>query len=371
MNTPNSSTPVPFRTRHEVASRSFVKRFLRLADQDGAVQSVTNLFVTTDPSDVTPTAVVAAAAAHGVMGDRLRVATAEVFRAALNAFLADSEITGAERDYLLRLRAALGLDAATVLEQMREAARPALERLAKLSARDGELSDAEGEAIFRLGAALHLAESDTRAIVVGVVRDIVHRELNAFIADRRYAPDEERRLTALAKSLGIGKLVFDDDTRKQLEHYRAMWEVENAAIPVVPVSIALQRGETCHFAAPCQWWELRTRTVRSVSSGFSGSVRIMKGVRYRVGSTRTHRVTQTELTQLDAGRAYITNKRIIFDGNVANKTIRLSALIGFELFSDGIKLEKSAGKSPYLLLGVSAEGMERAGVILSELLARA
>ena len=73
------------------------------------------------------------------------------------------------------------------------------------------------------------------------------------------------------------------------------------------------------------------------------------------------------LAQIDQGTIYFTNNRIIFDGNSANKTIRLSALIGFEPYSDGVKLEKATGKSPTIVLAGNAE---LAAMILSALLAR-
>jgi hypothetical protein len=79
-------------------------------------------------------------------------------------------------------------------------------------------------------------------------------------------------------------------------------------------------------------------------------------------------VKQEQLTQIDSGKIYFTNKRVIFDGGRANKTIKLSALIGIEPYTDGIGLEKATGKSPVIVLD---EHVELATIILSALLAQA
>lgn len=147
-----------------------------------------------------------------------------------------------------------------------------------------------------------------------------------------------------------------------------LWRIENGQFPTISVPIALQRGETCYFSCTAGWHELRTKTVRVNYSGVSTSIRICKGVRFRVGSVTPQRVTRDELTHIDDGTLYITNKRIIFDGQRKNSTIRHSALLGLEMYRDGIVLEKATGKSPHLIL---TGDVELAAVILSSALAAA
>lgn len=79
-------------------------------------------------------------------------------------------------------------------------------------------------------------------------------------------------------------------------------------------------------------------------------------------------MTRDELTHIDDGTLYITNKRVIFDGRRKNSTIRHSALLGLEMFRDGLVLEKASGKSPHLILDGD---VELAAVILSSALATA
>lgn len=67
----------------------------------------------------------------------------------------------------------------------------------------------------------------------------------------------------------------------------------------------------------------------------------------------------------DSGVFYITNKRAIFSGRKKHATIRLNTLLGIEVFKDGIQLEKTSGRSPFLLF---AGDVELAAAILTAVL---
>lgn len=72
----------------------------------------------------------------------------------------------------------------------------------------------------------------------------------------------------------------------------------------------------------------------------------MKGVYYRVGSTRTARVTREVLRHIDTGTLYVTNKRLIFDGTRKNSVIRLPNILSVIPYSDGVEVEKTSGRNP-------------------------
>jgi hypothetical protein len=55
---------------------------------------------------------------------------------------------------------------------------------------------------------------------------------------------------------------------------------------------------------------------------------------------------------IDVGKLYLTNKRILFLGAHKSNTIKLSAILDFDGYTDGVRIVKSAGKSP-VLLGIS------------------
>ncbi len=106
--------------------------------------------------------------------------------------------------------------------------------------------------------------------------------------------------------------------------------------------INLQKGEQIVWAFPnSQYLEDKVR--RQYVGGYQGvSLRIMKGVYYRVGGFKGHPVEHTERVHIDTGVVAITNKHIYFAG--PNKSIRLpySKIVSFQPFSDGIGVIRDA-----------------------------
>jgi hypothetical protein len=95
------------------------------------------------------------------------------------------------------------------------------------------------------------------------------------------------------------------------------------------------------------------------------SIRIARGVYYRVGGSRPQRVTTEGLTEIDAGTLYLTNKRLLFDGRAKNTSLKLNTVIAFDVYTDGLAIEKGSGRSPHLLLNGDVES---AATILGRLL---
>jgi hypothetical protein len=194
---------------------------------------------------------------------------------------------------------------------------------------------------------------------------LFNKKLESILADRRMSPTEERELESLAANL---QTPFSLSPTQEADKWQfaLYWQIENGPMPWYDVSIKLQKSERCHCASAADWYEMRTKTIRANYSGVTYRIRIAKGLYYRVGSVKVAPVKREELTLIDSGRIYFTNKRIIFDGEKGNKTIRLSALLGIEPYADAIGLEKTSGKNPVIQLGGN---IELATVVLSALLA--
>ncbi len=141
---------------------------------------------------------------------------------------------------------------------------------------------------------------------------------------------------------------MDDRTTVQLQRLKLYWLIENGQIPVLEVDLNLQRGEECYFITDVQWYEQRAVTQRVNYHGPTARIKITKGVYYHVGSIAPQRVSAEEWKQIDTGRVYLTNKRLIFMGSKKNSNIKLSRILSFTPYTDGVGLEKDAGRSPML-----------------------
>jgi len=70
------------------------------------------------------------------------------------------------------------------------------------------------------------------------------------------------------------------------------------------------------------------------------SLRVMKGVSFRVGAFKGERVPVTEQKHIDNGDFVVTNKRIIFSGLSKNTSFPLTKLISIDQYSDGISISR-------------------------------
>lgn len=350
MSESTSPTPLtPFSSDKAPAPLGFFAKLLLQSEPTDAKRAITNRLASAGPAAVTATMVGEDLAAFGVRGSKARAVLVEVWREAVTTFLADDEISAAEAQYLSDLRRALGLSDTELREVEEDIVHGRFRSAVADALADDHLSAREREKLDALASAVRLPAQ---------VRDRIlreHREqrlttaLQAAIADERLSPQELADLYSLARALDM-TLSVDAPTQKALDRFSLLWRIDNGDLPVLSVPIKLQRGETCHAVAQATWLEMRTRTDRINYGGPVASIRIMKGLRYRVGSVRVQRITRDELTEIDRGTVYLTNKRVIFDGAKKNTTLRLSALLSFTPFNDGVVLEKSTGKPPHLLL---------------------
>lgn len=100
--------------------------------------------------------------------------------------------------------------------------------------------------------------------------------------------------------------------------------------------INLQKGEQVVWAfADSKYLEDKTR--RQFVGGSQGvSIRIMKGLYYRVGAFKGHAVENTERVHVDTGLVVVTTKNIYFAGSQKSVRLPYAKIVSFEPFSDGI-----------------------------------
>ena len=110
---------------------------------------------------------------------------------------------------------------------------------------------------------------------------------------------------------------------------------------------------------------MRTVTQRINYSGTTASIKIMKGVRYRVGTIKPQRITSEQWKQIDYGSMYLTNKRIILIGQSKNSNIKLQKILSFTPYSDGVEISKDAGRNPLIRFSTNTDIFS---LILSRLL---
>ena len=100
----------------------------------------------------------------------------------------------------------------------------------------------------------------------------------------------------------------------------------------------------------CAWFELKRNQERSFNyHGLGLRIPLGGGLSYRMGSIQNlNPEVRYEYKQISTGKVYLTNKRIIFQGNSENKVITLKSLLDIEQYNDSCVIGKSAGKKPII-----------------------
>jgi hypothetical protein len=187
------------------------------------------------------------------------------------------------------------------------------------------------------------------------------------VADRRLSPEELHQLTAVAQHLGITP-DFDSATEAMLDRYALFWRIENGDLPSVAAeNVSLDGDETCHSVTRAERYERRGDAAVPEGEGVV-SVRIARGVYYRVGSVSDARINRTALRYVDGGRLLVTSRRVRFEGPEGSVAWSLRDIASYQVYADGIVLERRSGPGPTFTLDGD---VELAAVILGAALARA
>jgi hypothetical protein len=355
----------PFKAAHVPASPSLWQRLARRPNTRGAADDLRRLFSVTPASEVSSSRISAVLLEHRVHGDAAHGMLEALWQEAMQSFVADNRLSDAELAYLRRLVYLFDLPCDRVEEMTSAAKESQYSAQIKAALADGTLTAEEWAALGSLADSLRLAEDTVQRLLREPLKDELQKTLTKVLADGRLSPAEVASFEARAKELHVNP-EFDAGMQAKMNRAKSLWAIENGELPEVFAPINLQRGERCHLVTHASWQEMRSRTVRVNYAGPVASIRICKGLRYRVGSFTPQRIQQQELVEVAAGELYVTNKRVILDGDSRNKSVRLSALIGVDIYSDGLILEKASGKNPHLL---DIPDGEYAGAVVSAALA--
>lgn len=217
--------------------------------------------------------------------------------------------------------------------------------------------------IEKLGADGQLTPDELRSkILAGLAIS-----LDVALVDLNLSQTEVQRLDAVVDAFGLDATAYDEAgirdklvkalVLKDLSEGRPSTRVQLST----PLPIALKRGETI------QWMfngvTLREpRTNYHYEGGSHGvSIRLMKGVSYRVGSHRGQRVQTTHIATVGSGDLAVSNNAVYFMGGTNSKKVTLSGIVSVDAFDDGVILTPSRGKQQIYLM---PEPMFAANVIL-------
>lgn len=184
---------------------------------------------------------------------------------------------------------------------------------------------------------------DSNAYLSGKLREKYDDLRERFPSGTAYLTPKE---IAVVNSGGLTQK--EEDTKKRMEVEESLLEKISSgdlsglpAVDLSEMSVLMKRGEKALLALPHSVSLVEERVRYEYQGGSQGvSLRIMKGVSYRIGGFKGHRVPIEEQKVLDVGSLVITNKRVIFTGPKKSTVFNISKIIGVEVYDDGIRINR-------------------------------
>ena len=204
---------------------------------------------------------------------------------------------------------------------------------------DGKIDTSEMAEIQGKYADLGLSLID----IQGIRATVYARALDAAMTDGVVTRDEEAELQKIQDFLKIPDSEIGK-SKKALAQYRLLSEIQMGNLPIIDApKVLLQRNEVPHWMEAASLLEVTVVAKRFIGASSGLSIRIAKGLTYRVGQSRGQLLTDKEVRAVSDGVLVITNNRLIFQGDRKSFQIRLDKLLNAQLHTDGISVTGESG----------------------------
>jgi hypothetical protein len=314
--------------------------------RQNAFIEVNNLLATTqDIFTVTPQHLLAIGETYNVdiYGDYSKDFQ-NIFADYLRYCLQDCRLSKEEINNLRYLQKLFYLSSEVVKKIQQQVCQEIYAKKAEEAVSDGNLDQQEKEQLDRLQKYFQIDDNDIKQLYGVEVKKVLDRQIDEIVANGKLSPDKEKQFYEIAKNLGAN-ITFDEDYKKVFDILRLFWRIESGELPEYDVQIVLQAKEKCHLHYGAKWHEYRKVTRRIRYGGPTLRIKIMKGVYWRAGDIAVQSISEDVLTQIDSGVVFITNKRILFKGNMKSLSFNLNKIIDYVPYKNGIEIQRSTGKT--------------------------
>lgn len=182
-----------------------------------------------------------------------------------------------------------------------------------------------------------------------LIVDEIERRVDTYLEDGLIEVEEEKALDCFIDSTGIS--VEEISKSPAYEHYiqsLVLRDIQEGKTPnrveITSLPILLAKKEYPIWAyLKVKGYERKTGK-EYVGGSRGTSIRVCKGVYYRIGGSKGHSVDYQYTQPLGSGSLIITNKALYFVCQYSTIKVLISKITSVEPFSDGIGIVKDAAK---------------------------
>ncbi len=331
---------------------SFFQKILGQKIKDNAIIEVNNLLAEKDLKQIQIDDIHKIELAYGVsFAVDFENELQDFYKSYLKSCLEDKFISDSELQDLRDLKRILGLNDRQITLIHKELAGQIYKSEVEKVIQDGELDEDERLFIEKLQNDLKLPNDIANTIYKQSGQELIQQFMHNAIADARLTPEEENQMKAIAKNLNVD-LIEDENTKSDLEKYKLYWRIENEEITEIPNDLGLPKNEKCYFATDADWYEKLLKPNKA-NNNEQLRLKIAKGIYWR--KMGENQKDLADWTVVDSGRLYLTNKRIIFKGKTSERITLLNRILDFQVFDNGIDIDKEGDKDPFLKIEKSAD----------------
>lgn len=214
---------------------------------------------------------------------------------------------------------------------------------------DSELSVEENEQLLEMQKEFGLSAEDVK----GIHKTSVASVFTNIGSDKRITDEEKASLEKLLTHFNVSKedIAFNQDS---FNKYYALALIDKGVLPTISnpesqVNIVFKPDEVLHWGMVANLMKRKKVTTKVNYGGFTGSVKIMKGVRYRVGSMNIGSESKEIIDREDSGIFYVTNQRLGYLGYRKQFSFPFKKIGSLELRPDGLHIFKDGKEAPYIL----------------------
>lgn len=212
---------------------------------------------------------------------------------------------------------------------------------------DEKLDDNEKEELKKLASEYNLQEKDLRE----AHKKACSLTFNEIAKDGKITEEEKIALQELMNYFEVEQKDFNFN-QKTFNKFYTIGLIDKGILPEIKVpdlNIIFKKDEIIHWCCPANLIKIKKVSNRINYGGFTGSVKIGLGIRYKVGSLKYSTQSSEFLAIEDTGALWLTNQRIGFKGNRKNFAFPYTKIHSFEASSTAISIGKEGKETPILI----------------------
>lgn len=215
-----------------------------------------------------------------------------------------------------------------------------------------DLSTQEKQNLYALCREYSLTDTD----VAGINVKEYERVFNVLSRDERISDETMETLNTLGKQLNFLPNDYQyHGMQNRFTKYRSLYMLDNNILPVVTnfsqrgIDFQLKVGEKIHCSLNAAYMKSRVVSRNIQYRGPRYSLRLARGLSYRMGSYHVTSQSQTALMPEDYGSFWITSERAIFKGTKKSFEIKYTSMLSVDADRNGLCIFKKGRENPYLI----------------------